>query len=220
MQQHSSLTHQVAVSLSTPPSNALCNNSTGENGGHRFCALQNFLTEEEKERIKKWKEKLEHDNHICPISQALMIDPVILAESGITYERCSIEQWLERNRSCPVTKKKLNGTINQLIPNYSTKNFIEQAKDKFCIKLIKLLEHKLEENQGLDDCLKIINDDLLTFIDRKEKKTTWERVMLLRLRMMIYKRDQEMSGNLQEWFDRLGCEFLEMANLADDSKNI
>jgi U-box domain len=34
---------------------------------------------------------------ICPITQEIMLDPVIVTSSGKTYERNAIEQWLKNN---------------------------------------------------------------------------------------------------------------------------
>ena len=171
------------------------------------------LDTEEKDKIEKWKDNLEHENHICPISHTLMVDPVVLADSGITYERSSIEKWLEKSRTCPISKKRLAGNVNQLIPNYSTKNLIEQAKEKYCNKLIGLLEQKLEDKKGIADCLALIDSDLLIYVDKNEKRTMWEKIMLIKLRMMVLKRDLEMSGNLDEWFNKLEYELLESTHL-------
>jgi len=60
---------------------------------------------------------------LCPISQELMRDPVV-TPYGHCYERKSIEDWLEKSNSCPLTGKKLSK--EDLIPNYSMKNAIEQ----------------------------------------------------------------------------------------------
>lgn len=64
----------------------------------------------------------------CPLSLHLMSDPVILA-SGQTYERCFIKEWLDRGfRVCPKTQETL--VHNNLIPNYTVKDMI----DNFCVK--------------------------------------------------------------------------------------
>jgi hypothetical protein len=40
----------------------------------------------------------------CPITCALLVDPVILVDSAQTYERTAIQEWLDRgNRKDPVT---------------------------------------------------------------------------------------------------------------------
>lgn len=50
-----------------------------------------------------------------PIAQEVMTDPVVLVETGITYERSAIEQWLACKHTCPVTNQPL--TSCQLQPN-------------------------------------------------------------------------------------------------------
>lgn len=58
----------------------------------------------------------------CPLSLELMSDPVIVA-SGQTYERVSIQQWLDQgNTTCPKTRQILHHT--NLIPNYTVKALI------------------------------------------------------------------------------------------------
>lgn len=59
----------------------------------------------------------------CPISLELMKDPVIVA-TGQTYERASIERWLEGHRTCPKTRLVLAHTV--LTPNYVLRSLIEQ----------------------------------------------------------------------------------------------
>lgn len=52
---------------------------------------------------------------ICPITHLPIRDPVIL-ETGCTYEREAIKQWLVKVASCPVTRASL-GQITLLVPN-------------------------------------------------------------------------------------------------------
>ncbi|KAJ6418653.1 hypothetical protein OIU84_001926 [Salix udensis] len=60
----------------------------------------------------------------CPISLDLMKDPVTLS-SGITYDRESIETWLEGgNFTCPVTNQVLR-SFDQ-IPNHSLRKMIQE----------------------------------------------------------------------------------------------
>ncbi|OAY66452.1 U-box domain-containing protein 26 [Ananas comosus] len=57
----------------------------------------------------------------CPISLDLMRDPVT-APSGITYDRRSIEAWLDMgNATCPVTNRDI-GSEPELIPNHSLRS--------------------------------------------------------------------------------------------------
>lgn len=61
---------------------------------------------------------------LCPISLEIMTDPVIVA-TGQTYERESIQKWLDSNhRTCPKTKQTLAHL--SLAPNYALRNLILQ----------------------------------------------------------------------------------------------
>ncbi|GFY90739.1 ARM repeat superfamily protein [Actinidia rufa] len=60
---------------------------------------------------------------LCPISLDLMKDPVTLS-TGITYDRESIEKWIEAgNQTCPVTNQVLK-TFDQ-IPNHVIRRMIQ-----------------------------------------------------------------------------------------------
>ncbi|KAL8209350.1 hypothetical protein R6Q57_006082 [Mikania cordata] len=65
---------------------------------------------------------------VCPITTHLFSDPVTL-ETGQTYERKAIQQWLERgNSTCPITRQKLHST--QLPKtNYILKHLITSWKE-------------------------------------------------------------------------------------------
>jgi hypothetical protein len=59
----------------------------------------------------------------CPISLDLMKDPVTLC-TGITYDRESIEKWIDSgNQTCPVTNQLL--TSFEQIPNHSIRKMIQ-----------------------------------------------------------------------------------------------
>ncbi|KAL5102131.1 hypothetical protein RYX36_006458 [Vicia faba] len=59
----------------------------------------------------------------CPVTLDLMKDPVTLS-TGITYDRDSIEKWIESgNKTCPVTKTEL--TSFEIIPNHSLRRMIQ-----------------------------------------------------------------------------------------------
>lgn len=61
---------------------------------------------------------------LCPISLELMQDPVALV-TGITYDRSSIEKWIETNKphTCPVTRQPLMDLI--LTPNHTLRRLIQ-----------------------------------------------------------------------------------------------
>ena len=53
---------------------------------------------------------------LCPITTELMVDPVFTAD-GHTYERKSIELWLTKKRTSPLTGEPLAHTF--LTPNHA-----------------------------------------------------------------------------------------------------
>uniref|UniRef100_I1N9R5 RING-type E3 ubiquitin transferase n=1 Tax=Glycine max TaxID=3847 RepID=I1N9R5_SOYBN len=69
----------------------------------------------------------------CPLSLELMSDPVIVA-SGQTYERQSIQKWLDHGLTvCPNTHHRLVHT--NLIPNYTVKAMIANWCEENNVKL-------------------------------------------------------------------------------------
>ncbi|XP_057488412.1 U-box domain-containing protein 8-like [Actinidia eriantha] len=59
----------------------------------------------------------------CPISLEIMFDPVILS-SGHTFDRPSIQRWLDTgHRACPITKLPLSEPPS-LIPNHALRSLI------------------------------------------------------------------------------------------------
>ncbi|KAI3456374.1 hypothetical protein Pfo_013037 [Paulownia fortunei] len=71
------------------------------------------------------------DDFKCPISLEIMSDPVILS-SGHTFDRASIQRWLDAgHRTCPITKLPLpeppslipNHALRSLISNYTLVSF-------------------------------------------------------------------------------------------------
>ncbi|KAI4304305.1 hypothetical protein MLD38_039836 [Melastoma candidum] len=68
---------------------------------------------------------LPHDFR-CPISLEIMSDPVILS-SGHTFDRSSIQRWLDSgHRTCPVTKLPLPDPPS-LIPNHALRSLISSS---------------------------------------------------------------------------------------------
>lgn len=69
----------------------------------------------------------------CPLSSELMLDPVIVA-SGQTYERSSIQKWLDHGLTiCPKTHQMLTHT--NLIPNYTVKAMVASWCEENNLKL-------------------------------------------------------------------------------------
>lgn len=87
------------------------------------------------------------DEFICPLSKEPMEDPVMIATSGITYERSMIEQWLENNQTCPITRKP--SKISDLVPNILIRQLIEN-ESKTNKKLKSFLDERKKERMEND----------------------------------------------------------------------
>lgn len=89
---------------------------------------------------------------ICPITQQIMIDPVVCTD-GNTYERSEIETWIERKKTSPISRmhckiicenRNLKGVIFDFLKhngcNITTNNDINDDKDeKPTEKLIEII---------------------------------------------------------------------------------
>ena len=64
---------------------------------------------------------------LCPISQELMIRPVVLVETGHSYEAANIQRWLSTHNMCPVSRQQL--TSKQMVTNYSLRRLIADWAD-------------------------------------------------------------------------------------------
>ncbi|CAN0901538.1 Putative E3 ubiquitin-protein ligase LIN-1 [Linum grandiflorum] len=61
---------------------------------------------------------------VCPITTNVFVDPVTL-ETGQTYERKAIQEWLDRgNSTCPITRQKLTTGTHLPKTNYVLKRLI------------------------------------------------------------------------------------------------
>ena len=69
------------------------------------------------------------DHFVCPVrhTDEPMEDPVVAAD-GHTYEREAIAEWLERSKTSPVTREKLQST--RLTPNHHLKSQIAQWREE------------------------------------------------------------------------------------------
>merc|ERR1712204_20760 len=85
-----------------------------------------------KSKSKKKKEKMKkveaNPEFLCPINYNLMSDPVIVRQSGCTYERKSIVDWIGQSGTCPNSRAKI--TVNDLIPNHTLRKAIENWKQE------------------------------------------------------------------------------------------
>ncbi|KAK9270022.1 hypothetical protein L1049_025595 [Liquidambar formosana] len=86
---------------------------------------------------------------LCPITLEIMTDPVIVA-SGQTYERDSIEKWLDSNhRTCPKTRQTLAHL--SLAPNYALRNLILQWCEKNNFQIPKRDASAVSENDSIEN---------------------------------------------------------------------
>ena len=59
-----------------------------------------------------------------------MTDPVILGNTGDTFERTALVDWLKNNDTHPITKEKLDPSdMNLLIPNKVLATLIQKYKN-------------------------------------------------------------------------------------------
>ncbi|KAF9614590.1 hypothetical protein IFM89_019373 [Coptis chinensis] len=90
---------------------------------------------------------------VCPITSNLFVDPVTL-ETGQTYERKAIQEWLERgNSTCPITRQKLQNT--QLPKtNYVLKRLIATWREQIPASTQILTEKPLLKNDSSSNLIK------------------------------------------------------------------
>lgn len=62
----------------------------------------------------------------CPITQEIMTDPVILKETGQTYERNALVEWLKNHDTDPLTNQKLSD--KGFVANNMVKSLCEQYR--------------------------------------------------------------------------------------------
>jgi hypothetical protein len=96
-------------------------NEKYKNNDNLIILEENKLREENKQLKEKNKQLKE--NFICPITMAVMKDPVI-CDDAHTYERSAIKQWLSTNNHSPITRQIINN--NNLIPNIVLRNIIQE----------------------------------------------------------------------------------------------
>mmetsp|Transcript_62685 Transcript_62685/g.158309 ORF Transcript_62685/g.158309 Transcript_62685/m.158309 type:complete len:121 (-) Transcript_62685:349-711(-) len=78
---------------------------------------------------------------LCPISYDVMCDPVIVAGSGNTYDRRSIQQHFQHRHTDPLTNVELHrGSDRKLIENNSLRSQIQEAeRDQVDLRLVASL---------------------------------------------------------------------------------
>ena len=83
----------------------------------------------EKNEIKEIKEEeFDEEYGICPITQEYMTNPVI-TPSGNYYEKSAIIDWIEKNKTDPLTREPL--TVDMLMEDEEYKKKIIEYRKKF-----------------------------------------------------------------------------------------
>jgi serine/threonine protein kinase len=87
-----------------------------------------LIVQDEQQRLRD-REKIIPDGFICPITQDVMRDPVMLMD-GHSYERKAIVDWLKRSNRSPLTNEELprggrHGEAPLMLDNYALKAVIE-----------------------------------------------------------------------------------------------
>lgn len=102
------------------------------------CAVEKLdLSENETRELNQKIEKYA-ENVICPISQEIMKDPVILVADGHTYDRPFISEWLRLHNTSPMTGLRV-GT-KELVPNIALRNVIVDFEETE--KILTSLAHR------------------------------------------------------------------------------
>ena len=63
---------------------------------------------------------------ICPLTHAILADPVVCTGDGQTYERSTMMQWLAASDVSPVTGQPL--VSRDLLPNHALRSIIQAAQ--------------------------------------------------------------------------------------------
>ncbi|XP_051125426.1 U-box domain-containing protein 8 [Andrographis paniculata] len=114
------------------------------------------------------------DDFKCPISLEVMADPVILS-SGHTFDRASIQRWLDAgHRTCPISKQLLpeplslipNHALRSLISNYTLGSLPQPQTQPFPPSPQTLIQLLFSPSSSLED--KIISLDKLSRISKHD----------------------------------------------------
>ena len=117
--------------------------------------------------VNQYMEPL-YETFFCPLTKNIMEDPVTI-ESGVTYERKAITEWLDicsnsAQICCPVTGKKLQS--RDLSTNIALKTTIEEWKERNEATRIKVARAALSLASSESMVLEAL-DDLQTICRRK-----------------------------------------------------
>jgi len=62
----------------------------------------------------------------CPITKEKMVNPVVVLDSGISYEGSALHTWRSVNNTDPQTREPITGVM----PNFTLKNVLSEIDEK------------------------------------------------------------------------------------------
>jgi hypothetical protein len=92
---------------------------------------------------------------ICPLTQKIMRDPVMIIATSQTFERMAIIRSLEKERACPVSEKLLSTTasiLELITDNLALRKVIEIISPISKSEIVSELEELLVKKQGQSYC--------------------------------------------------------------------
>eukprot|EP01083_Nonionella_stella_P074832 203104_1 len=92
-------------------------------------------------RKATWPTVQPPEEFLCPISAELMVDPVMVTQSGWTYDRVEIEAWIRENGTDPNTRHACS--VDDLVPNRTLRDAIMSWKADMGLPL---QENEKEDN--------------------------------------------------------------------------
>ncbi|KAL9657185.1 hypothetical protein ABK040_011407 [Willaertia magna] len=137
-----------------------------------------------------------------------MINPVII-ETGHTFERSSIEEWLKSKNTCPITRKKLK--VKVPIPNFGLKSTINENIEKYIKKLIKHVKLWSNDINLIDLISELINESLDLIKNNINFNNLQNELKLLKFNILLNNQNMEE----QVLFDKYIKLIKELPNLND-----
>lgn len=98
---------------------------------------------------------------LCPITYEVMSEPIILCETGVTYEKQALMEWLQHHRPmCPVTRTPLQTWPPQIAPNLAIKSLIDRLPAHLRAASTSESSGNTESSHSPEDTLASANDAL------------------------------------------------------------
>lgn len=155
-------------------------------------------------RLQRCQTMLVPHEFLCPITLEIMKDPVIVA-TGQTYERESIQRWLNSNRrTCPKTGQILDHL--SIAPNYALRNLIVQWCEKNNVEL-----PKKDTNTGSDASSAALIEEICSLIQNlSSSQLNIRRDSVMKIRMLSKENPDNRilianNGGIQPLVQLLSC---------------